>query len=875
MRPLVWLALLVRIMAFVAVRRRPHALRTATASVRAVVAGGVAHRGMLVVAIAAVLVGSPSARLGQTGTATAYGLPPHVRHVVVGRGRMGGDSHVAVVGSLQAYPRLASVNAFKDASQAETFARYGLIVAPYSAGNGAVQALKVRSRGIRVLVYVNTRLVPVPNFGGFQIYPRWWLTLAGTALAAPLGADDTTIHVADTRVIAASLTSNPDLLVDGETVHVTRVDAATKMLVVRRGLYSRAAAHAAGARIAAHAVAWPGTWMLNVTRYCPVDPATGQTWVRYLAGQVEQRLHDAPWDGIFYDDANSHIHWVAGGRLDANNDNIPDGADGPSGQAWPEGQVALLTSTRAFAPHALIMENGGYYPGFGSGRLFERFPYFNGGWDQTFPAYLDLAGSESSPPPSVLDVDTGGTGVQDLRAMRFGLGSALMGDGYYAYDYGSASHGQTWWYDEYDNGAGSSLTAGVDARATALRVATGTARRFQAGDVVRVPSSVYTNAGLTLDDERMRVVRVAGDTLTVERGVGGSLAAAHGAGAKVMTAGQEAAGQGWLGRPLGPARARVFTTPDLLASAFGDGTSPAPTPWDLTTAAPAMAMLAPGQAAEAHVSVTAALGSAPWSVKLTRGMVAVAADMPYTLSFRAKGSAGRRIEVLLQQAAAPYVIRASAQVVLDTSWRRYSVAIPDGASDPALAVRFNLGASRGDVWIDSVRFQQGDTNVWRRDFTGGTALLNGTNAAQTVEVGPGYRHILGTQDPRINNGAPTTSVTLGPHDAALLVKVAVQPRRLPVPPGPRTLQHACASRAPLHIGAPCAPTYERRPNIKRHLGAGRARSGGGPVASRPSRVPRGEGEQPPAAIPVMLAFVVATVVGIVLLVGRRHRTRRG
>jgi len=875
MHPLVLLALLVRMMASVAVLgRRLHALMTVTASVCAAVARGMARRGVPGVVLAAVLAGSPSARPGQVGASTAYGLPSRFHHVVVRSIWIGGDSDAAVVGSPQAYPRLASVNAFKDASQVETFARYGLIVAPYSAADGAVQALKARRQGNRVLVYVNTRLVPVPDFGGFQIYPRWWLTLAGTTLAAPLGARDTTIHVADTRVIAASLASTPDLLVDGETVHVTRVDAAAGTLVVRRGLYSRVTAHAAGARIAAHAVAWPGTWMLNVTRYCPVDPATGQTWVRYLAGQVKQRLQAAPWDGIFYDDANSHIHWVAEGRLDANNDNVPDGADGPSGQAWSEGQAALLADTRALAPHALIMENGGYYPGFGSGRLFERFPYFNGGWDQAFPAYLDLVASGPSTPPTVLDADTGETGVQDLRAMRFGLGSALMGNGYYAYDYGTTSHGQTWWYDEYDEGAGSSLAAGIDARATTLRVAAGTGRRFRVGDVVRAPSSAYTNAGLTLDDERMRVVAVEGDTLRVARAVGGSLAAGHGAGVKVMTAEQEAAGRGWLGRPLGPARMRPLATPNLLAAGFGDGTTPTPVLWDLTTAAPTMATLARESATEAHVSVTTAPGGTPWNVKLIRGTVAVAAGKPYTLSFQARGPAGQRIEALLQQIGAPYSIRASAQVVLDRSWHQYSVLVPAGAGEPALAVQFNLGASHGDTWIDGVSLQQGDANVWRRDFTGGTALLNATNTAQTVELGPGYRHILGTQDPAINNGAPATSVTLGPRDAVLLIKVSVQARPIPVPPRPRPFQRPCATGAPPRAITACASTQERRSDTKRHPNARHARSSGKPSASGPLRVPRGESEQLRGAILVMLALAAATVVGISLQMRRRRRTRR-
>jgi len=343
----------------------------------------------------------------------------------------------------------------------------------------------------------------------------------------------------------------------------------------------------------------------------------------------------------------------------------------------------------------------------------------------------------------------------------------------------------------------------------------------------------------------------------------------------VRTAGPAAGGRGWLGRPLGPARARALATPDLLAAGFGGGASPALSPWDLTTAPSTMATLVREQAAAAHVSVTAAPGSAPWSVKLTRGTVAVATDMPYTLSFRARGPAGQRIAALLQQTGAPYTIRASAQVVLDTSWRRYSVAVPAGVSDPDLAVQFNLGATRGDAWIDSVSFQQGDTNVWRRDFTEGTALLNGTNAAQTIEVGPGYRHILGTQDPTINNGAPATSVRLAPHDAVLLVKVSVQPRPIPMPHGPRPLQQPCAIVTPLHASAPCALTQQRRPNTKSHPGAGHARSGGGRFASRPLRVPRGERGQPLAAISVMLTLTAATVVSIWLRVRRQRRIRRG
>jgi len=780
----------------------------------------------------------------------------------------------AMATAVQAYPRLANLNAFKTPGQVETFARYGLIVAPLSsAADGAVGALKAGYPATRVLAYLNARAVSLPDFGGATIYPGWWLTLAGTTLTAPVDTRATTIAVADAGRIAAHLASNPDVLVGGETMQVVAVNTSTGTLTVRRGYLSAVATHAAGTRVAAHAVAWPGTWMLNVTRYCPVDPATGQTWVRYLAGRAARVLATAPWDGIFYDDADRSIAGLSAGQVDANNDNVADGGNGATGTGWADGMATLFSRTRALAPGVTLTGNAEYYPGASDGREFEHFPYYDGDWNTGFAGYLQVAGSNRAG-ANIVNPDTGGTGVQDLRAMRFGLGSALMGNGYYAYDYGTTSHGQTWWYDEYDEGAGSSLAAGIDARATTLRVAAGTGRRFRVGDVVRAPSSAYTNAGLTLDDERMRVVAVEGDTLRVARAVGGSLAAGHGAGVKVMTAEQEAAGRGWLGRPLGPARMRPLATPNLLAAGFGDGTTPTPVLWDLTTAAPTMATLARESATEAHVSVTTAPGGTPWNVKLIRGTVAVAAGKPYTLSFQARGPAGQRIEALLQQIGAPYSIRASAQVVLDRSWHQYSVLVPAGAGEPALAVQFNLGASHGDTWIDGVSLQQGDANVWRRDFTGGTALLNATNTAQTVELGPGYRHILGTQDPAINNGAPATSVTLGPRDAVLLIKVSVQARPIPVPPRPRPFQRPCATGAPPRAITACASTQERRSDTKRHPNARHARSSGKPSASGPLRVPRGESEQLRGAILVMLALAAATVVGISLQMRRRRRTRR-
>jgi len=682
----------------------------------------------------------------------------------------------AMAAAVQAYPRLANLNAFKTPDQVETFARYGLIVAPLSsAANGAVLALKAGHPATRVLAYLNARAVALPDFGGATIYPGWWLTLAGTTLTAPVDARATTIAVADAGRIAARLASNRDVLVGSETMRVVAVNTSAGTLTVRRGYLTAPAAHAAGTRVAAHAVAWPGAWMLNVTRYCPVDPATGQTWVTYLAGRAARVLAAAPWDGIFYDDADRSIAGLFDGQADADNDNRADGGNGATGTGWVDGMATLFSRTRTLAPRVTLAGNAGYYPGASDGREFEHFPYYDGDWNAGFAGYLQAADSNRGG-ANIVNPDTGDTGVQDLRAMRFGLGSALMGNGYYAYDYGSASHGQTWWYDEYDNGAGSSLVAGVDARATVLRMAVGTGRRFRVGDVVRAPSSVYTNAGLSLDDEQMRVVAVEGDTLRVARGVGGSLKAAHGARTKVMTAGQEAAGRGWLGRPLGPARARTLATPNLLANGgFEDVKGLAG--WSLCTCGNASAPSASRDTstaargkASARIDVRQATPSAPWDVEFFQPGLHVAAGTVYTLSFWARAAAGRSINVVIQQTAAPWAVRADRSYTLDTTWRRYMLTFTPSMAEAGLKVQFNLAAATGAVWLDNVAFQRGDPNVWQRDFTHGTVVLNGTGTPQTVSVGPGYRRIRGTQDAVTNSGAAATRVTLAPHDAILLTK---------------------------------------------------------------------------------------------------------
>jgi hypothetical protein len=473
---------------------------------------------------------------------------------------------LSAAGGVQGFPRLASLYAFSSGSQASAYSRYGLVVAPVAAGvDGAVQALKNQSPATKVAVYFDSSAVDVPGFDGMTIYPGWWLTLAGTTLAASLDATSTTVQVVNAGVIDNNLRNSPDVLVDGESMHVVSVNTSTNTLIVQRGYYSTASSHPAGARLSAHASNWTGSWMLNVTPYCPTDPTTGLTWARALAQRARSVVASGPWDGVFFDNVNTSWASFDNGRLDANNDNVADGGDGPSGTGWKDGETMLFSLTRSMAPSALLVGNGATYIGLSNGREMEHFPYFEGGWSGGFSTYLRLAGPSGPAPATILNADTNNTGMQNLQSMRFNLGTALMGNGYYAYDYGDQNHGQTWWYDEYDNGAGSSLAGAVDGSQTRLTLAAGTGSRFKVGDVARVPGGANVH-----DDEQMLVTGVTGDTLTVQRGYNGTQAAPHPTISKVITQIQLRAGQGWLGQPLGAAQS--LTGRGASSSTIAEGT---------------------------------------------------------------------------------------------------------------------------------------------------------------------------------------------------------------------------------------------------------------------------------------------------------------
>ncbi len=336
-------------------------------------------------------------------------------------------------------------------------------------------------------------------------------------------------------------------------------------------------------------------------------------------------------------------------------------------------------------------------------------------------------------------------------------------------------HGQTWWYDEYDNGAGSSLPSAINATQTTLRVAPGTGGKFSVGDVVHVPDGNDNIHG----DELMLLTGVHGDTLTVERGYNGTPADAHPVYSKVMTEAQIEAGQGWLGQPLDDASMIGTMGPNMLTNGSFDETGSSWLhPWTTFDQSPAVFSVtqdtstAESGQASAKVTISTASPGYNWYAQLNQGGLSLTAGTTYTLTFWAKGTPGTSVTTHVVQTS-PWDSYGDSGYILTTKWQMYTLVVTPSETTSSAEVMFDQAEGPGTIWLDNVSFGPGDPNVWRPDFTHGTALLNGTNSPQTINLGPGYNRIAGTQDPNVNNGAPAPSVTLPPHDAIIL-SVGVQ-----------------------------------------------------------------------------------------------------
>ena len=224
-----------------------------------------------------------------------------------------------------------------------------------------------------------------------------------------------------------------------------------------------------------------------------------------------------------------------------------------------------------------------------------------------------------------------------------------------------------------------------------------------------------------------------------------------------------------LGQPVSPAaRVTSATGPNLLTNGgfetglagWGffvddDGQAAATVNVDNSTVADGRASV--------HIDVTSADSNA-WQVNLYQGSLPLTAGASYQLQFWARADAIRLITIDCESASAPYNnYGLDNQRSIDTTWRFYTVTFVANTTAQDGMLQFDVGDVAGNVWIDDVQLFQQAPEVYRRDFTGGIALLNGTGVSQTVALEPGFQRFTGSQAPLyqyiVDDGDPGFSAT--------------------------------------------------------------------------------------------------------------------
>lgn len=232
---------------------------------------------------------------------------------------------------------------------------------------------------------------------------------------------------------------------------------------------------------------------------------------------------------------------------------------------------------------------------------------------------------------------------------------------------------------------------------------------------------------------------------------------------------------GWLGEPLGAPYQMIWagTNPDAVSNPNFEQS--ATTGWTFGHFAPAVATLtrdtttsALGRAS-ARVSITTP-STVGWHVNLTSTtFIPVSVGVSYSVTFWARASSPRVVPITATMPGGGAA--ATRNVTLGTEWTHYQVILQPTQSATA-ALAFFLGTQAGDVWFDDVHFQQGATNLWRRDFQHGAVLVNPSDALQQVPMGSSWRRILGTVDLAVNDGSLSSTVSVRPNDALFLLSTS-------------------------------------------------------------------------------------------------------
>lgn len=252
---------------------------------------------------------------------------------------------------------------------------------------------------------------------------------------------------------------------------------------------------------------WPGTEMLNLSRAEAIELHVNRVAERYRSLEV---------DGVFLDCMGGGFDWWAVEiethrpvAIDADGDGREDHRDDLNG-LWVQGKSEMLARLReSLGDDVVTMINGqsgaGYARPHVNGNYYEDYVDYvisnHMTWSRVISEYLADCSYPHAPNCTTINASSAiwpeynarsrlppdeceellRRGHGELARMRFGLATALMGDGYYGYDMNTRWRGQHWWYAEFGAPLGRALGCGTQQE-------NGTWRRdFEGGSVIANP----------------------------------------------------------------------------------------------------------------------------------------------------------------------------------------------------------------------------------------------------------------------------------------------------------------------------------------------------------------------------------------------------
>jgi hypothetical protein len=212
-----------------------------------------------------------------------------------------------------------------------------------------------------------------------------------------------------------------------------------------------------------------------------------------------------------------------------------------------------------------------------------------------------------------------------------------------------------------------------------------------------------------------------------------------------------------LGHPCGPPERVPVGSPStenlITNGGFEDALEGTWTLWanaDAGAAATAVRDTAGRHAGEAsaRIDITAAGEGVDWHISFHQSDRAIVQGTVYDLTFWARSAAPHPITVLMQKGVDDWRgYGLWKEITLTTDWQLYVVAFEAEETATDARFQFGVGTQAGTVWIDEASIVEHPPDVFRRVFTGGMVLLNGTRERWDVPVGAGYSRIEGEEAP--------------------------------------------------------------------------------------------------------------------------------